>query len=166
MLVKFPESVALPAAFIDTRGAPAHAETTSAQTFIALNTTYAPQIASYKPRFGLYDQGDSTRLILQAVTDTGVSGLFRDLSRHSDEVRDFFDCWRRCAAAEILSGVDIFTAPAAAPPAPTAYGSSVQMNSEEAASPSSQLYPQMATECSLSGKTRVTVTTTSMQRLA
>jgi hypothetical protein len=76
VLANFPESVALPAAFIGTRGASARNKSNSAQAFIALNTTYAPQIASYKAKFGLYDQADFTRLIVLAVTDTVYRAFF------------------------------------------------------------------------------------------
>lgn len=69
-LVNFPESVALPAAFIGSRGASARVQATSAQAFIALNTSYARQIAYYKTTFRLIDQKDFVRLIVLGVTDT------------------------------------------------------------------------------------------------
>jgi hypothetical protein len=75
-LVNFPESVALPAAFIGARGNAARSASNSAQAFIALNTAYAPQIASYKLKFGLFDQADFTRLIVLAVTDTVYRAFF------------------------------------------------------------------------------------------
>jgi hypothetical protein len=76
VLVNFPESVALPAAFIGPRGASARSKSTSAQAFIALNASYAPQIASYKAKFGLYDQSDFVRLILLATVDTVYRAFF------------------------------------------------------------------------------------------
>jgi len=76
VLVNFPESVALPAAFIGTRGASARTKSTSAQAFIALNTSYNSQIASYRNKFGLYDQADFVRLIILATTDTVYRAFF------------------------------------------------------------------------------------------
>jgi len=76
VLVNFPESVALPAAFIGPRGASARSQSTSAQAFIALNTSYNSQIASYRTKFGLYNQGDFVRLIVLAVTDTVYRAFF------------------------------------------------------------------------------------------
>ena len=87
VLVNFPESVALPAAFIGSRGASARSKSTSAQAFISLNTTYNSQIASYKAKFALYDQSDFVRLIVLAVTDTVYRAFFetfRDIAMTYD----------------------------------------------------------------------------------
>jgi len=83
VLVNFPESVALPTAFIGSRGAAARGVATSTQAFIALNTTYASQIAFYRTRFGLFDSSEFVRLIVLAVTDTVYRAFFetfRDLA--------------------------------------------------------------------------------------
>jgi hypothetical protein len=80
VLVNFPESVALPAAFIGSRGATARSQATSAQGFISLNTTYSPQIAYYKNTFGLYGQADFVRLIVLAVTDTVYRAFYETFS--------------------------------------------------------------------------------------
>jgi hypothetical protein len=50
------------------------------------------------------------------------------------------------ADAEIPDGIDILTAPDSTPPSPTAYGASLQVNSDDSEAPSSQLYPQLAAE--------------------
>ncbi|TFH31379.1 MAG: hypothetical protein E4H00_03615 [Myxococcales bacterium] len=50
------------------------------------------------------------------------------------------------ADVEVPDGIDVFVAPDPGPPVATAWGSSQQINDDDSATPSSQLYPQMAAD--------------------
>lgn len=76
VLVNFPESVALPTAFIGSRGAVARSVTSSSQAFLSLNNTYATQISYYRTKFQLFESADLLRRIVIGVTDTVYRAFF------------------------------------------------------------------------------------------
>ena len=81
--VNFPESVALPAAFIGTRGAIARAASRRVRRRSSRSIRLHAADRVLQDVFGLYDQADFVRLIVLAVTDTVYRAFyetFRDIA--------------------------------------------------------------------------------------
>jgi hypothetical protein len=82
VLVNFPESVGLPAAFIGTRGAAARTAFNSTVAFLSLYNRYAQPINYYRPAFGM-TVGDIVPQVVVGVTDTLYRAFyetFRDIA--------------------------------------------------------------------------------------